>query len=236
MKFSLFVQLQKQLIAWGMAKATAGDLHAIKVTGCEHHTNLGDLKQALLGNLGGTVLEIGPGTGANLSYYSPSIHWLGVEPNRFMHPYLHGEAKRQGLQQIKIHEGIAEHLPAESNTIDTVVSTHVLCSVTHLGQAIQEIKRVLKPGGTFIFLEHVAAKPDTWARHLQESITPAWKTLFDNCHPNREIWKALDEAGFVPMDYEHFQIPFPIVGDHIVGVATKQLSYKKDIEMTPSLS
>lgn len=224
MQLSLLSQLQKRLMAWGMAKATAGDLRAIKVTGCEHHTNMGDLKQALLSNLHGHVLEIGPGTGANLSYYSTDIHWLGVEPNRFMHSYLHEEAKRQGLQQIELHEGTAENLPAKSDTINTVVSTHVLCSVNHLGQAMQEIQRVLKPGGTFIFLEHVAAKSNTWSRHLQDTITPAWKTLFDNCHPNREIWKALDEAGFVPMDYDHFQIPLPIVGPHIAGMATKKLA------------
>ena len=109
--------------------------------------------------------------------------------------------------------------------MDTVVSTHVLCSVTHLEQAIQEIKRVLKPGGTFIFLEHVAAKSDTWTRHLQDSITPVRKTLFDNCHPNREIWKVLETAGFAPMDCDHFQISLPIVGPHIVGMATKQATH-----------
>ena len=221
MIFSRLAQLQQHLFAWGMAQANAANTHAIKLIACREHHNLGDLKQALLGNLQGKVLEIGPGAGANFAYYSPDIDWIGIEPNPFMHSYLHQEADRQKFPKINLHAGTAETLPVEDNSIDAVVSTHVLCSVTHLEKVITEIQRVLKPGGQFIFLEHVAASCGTRTRRIQNSITPLWKILFDNCHPNRETGQVLEAAGFNSVRYENFQLRFPIVGPHIAGIATK---------------
>jgi ubiquinone/menaquinone biosynthesis C-methylase UbiE len=223
MNFSFLAQLPKRLFAWGMAKANAADNHAIKLTACPDHDTMADLKQALLGSLHGTVLEIGPGAGANFAYYPTDIHWIGIEPNPFMHPYLRQEASRRGLQSIELYEGRAESLPVAEASVDAVVSTHVLCSVGQVDRALQEIQRVLKPGGQFIFLEHVAAECGTWMRQVQDGITPIWKTLFDNCHPNRESWKALQSAGFDAVRYEHFQLQLPIVGPHIAGTAIKPL-------------
>jgi ubiquinone/menaquinone biosynthesis C-methylase UbiE len=223
MNFSLLSQLPKRLFAWGMAKANAADNHAIKLIACHDHATMADLKQALLGSLHGTILEIGPGAGANFAYYATDIHWIGIEPNPFMHNYLRQEANQRGLQQIEWYAGSAEDLPVEEASVDAVVSTHVLCSVTDVDQVLREIQRVLKPGGKFVFLEHVAAACGTWTRQVQDSITPAWKTLFDNCHPNRESWKALQSAGFDSISYEHFQLKLPIVGPHIAGTAIKPL-------------
>lgn len=225
MNLSLLSQLQQRFFAWGMSKANAVDNHSIQLTACHDYDNMAELKQALLGSLQGTVLEIGPGAGANLAFYansySKNIHWIGIEPNQFMHPYLYQEAEQRGLKKIELYEGTAENLPVEEATIDTVVSTHVLCSVNNLEQALSEIKRVLKPGGKFVFLEHVAAECGTFSRIVQDGFTPVWKTLFDNCHPNREIGEALSAAGFASLDYEHFQLRVPIVSPHIVGVAIK---------------
>ncbi len=217
-------QLQQRLFAWGMSKANAVDNHGIQLTACAGYDNMADLKKTLLSDLQGTVLEIGPGAGANLAYYPPHIRWIGVEPNHFMHPYLYQEAEQRGLQSIELHEGTAEHLSLESATIDTVVSTHVLCSVRDIEQTLNEIYRVLKPGGKFIFLEHVAAESGTLLRRVQNGLTPVWKTLFDNCHPNREIWMELVDAGFASVDYEHFELQLPVVSPHIVGIATKPLT------------
>jgi ubiquinone/menaquinone biosynthesis C-methylase UbiE len=221
MKFSKLSQVQKRLFAWGMARANDADSHDIKLTACHDHSNLADLKQSLLGDLQGRVLEIGPGAGANLAYYPSDIQWVGIEPNPYMHDYLRQEAANQGLQNIQLHEGAAENLPFDDAMFDAVVSTHVLCSVSHLEQALQEVRRVLKPGGPFIFLEHVGAERGTWTRTLQNSVAPVWKAMFDNCHTNRETWKALEAAGFSSSRYEHFQLQFPVVSPHIVGVATK---------------
>ena len=135
--------IQKRLFAWGMSKANAADDSAIKLIDCPDYESLGELKQALLGNLNHKVLEIGPGAGANLAYYPNKIDWIGLEPNSFMHPYLEKEAQKHGLSQIKLLQGTAEDLPVEDKTIDTVVSTHVLCSVKDLHRSLREIKHIL---------------------------------------------------------------------------------------------
>jgi SAM-dependent methyltransferase len=211
--------LPKRLFAWGMSKANSADISKININDWPDYSNLADLKKALLGNLQGQVLEIGPGTGANFAYYPPTIHWIGIEPNLFMHSYLQKEAAKQEINSSKLFQGTAEKLPIATDSIDIVVSTHVLCSVTDLEESLQEIKRVLKPGGEFIFLEHVAAKSGTCTRTIQNTIQPLWSILFDNCHPDRETGKALETAGFIEVNYRQFQISVPIVGPHIAGIA-----------------
>ena len=200
----------KRLFAWMMAQGSP-----------EYERAVGDRKQALFGDLHGDVLEIGPGTGPNLPYYPHDIHLIGIEPNRFMYPYLEKSCGRLGIN-IDLRSGTAEHLSAEDNSIDAVVSTLVLCSVPDLAGSLQEILRVLKPGGRFLFIEHVAAPHGTWLRRIQRGIRPVWKVIGDGCHPDRETWIALENAGFESVDYQHFQAPFPIVSPHIVGVATKK--------------
>ncbi|AFZ43522.1 Methyltransferase type 11 [Halothece sp. PCC 7418] len=220
MNFIALTQLPKRLFAWGLAKANTADQTSIKLSNCREHSSLADLKRSLLGQIQGTVLEIGPGAGSNFAYYPTDIHWIGVEPNPFMSSYLHQEATQRGIQSIELYEGAAENLPVEADSADVVVSSHVLCSVSNLDQALQEVQRVLKPGGQFIFLEHVAAESCTWTRRIQEGVAPLWKSLFDNCHLNRETWQALEAAGFATLDYHHFQIPLPLVSPHIAGIAT----------------
>jgi ubiquinone/menaquinone biosynthesis C-methylase UbiE len=216
---SLLSQVQRRLFAWGMAQANNADDHSIRVLDNENHDTLADMKRSLLGNLQGRVLEIGPGAGANLKYYPNDIEWIGVEPNPFMHDYLQTEAERQGLQSVNLQEGTAEQLPVGDGSMDVVVSTHVLCSVRDPERVMAEICRVLKPGGRFVFLEHVAAHPTTWKRTLQNAVEPIWKAAFDNCHPNRETGNVLEQAGFRNLSYETFRLAFPVVSPHIAGSA-----------------
>lgn len=216
-----FAQLQQRLFAWGMAQANGADERSLPLHGCQLPTTLADWKQRHLGALRGTVLEIGPGAGASLRYYAPEITWIGIEPNPYMHPYVKQEADRWGLQNAQIYTGSAEQLPITTASVDAVVSTHVLCSVNHLPQVLSEVQRVLKPDGQFVFLEHVAAEASTWTRRLQEGITPVWKRLFDNCHPQRQTERFLEAAGFQRVNYERCHLAFPVVGPHIVGVAHK---------------
>ncbi|MBE9105037.1 methyltransferase domain-containing protein [Nostoc sp. B(2019)] len=202
----------KRLFAWMMAHGNA-----------KYEEEIADRKRALFAQLHGNVLEIGPGTGPNLSYYPSDIHWIGIEPNPFMHPYLQQEAERLGLE-IDLRSGDAEHLEVEDNSMDAVVSTLVLCSVNNLAAVLQEVIRVLKPGGCFFFLEHVAAPQGTMLRRIQHGIKPLWKTLGDGCHPDRETWLALENAGFEQVDYQHFRANLPaIVSPQIIGVAVKKL-------------
>ena len=106
----------KRMFAWLMAHGNA-----------KYEKDIADRKRALFADLNGRVLEIGPGTGPNLPYYPPDIHWIGIEPNPFMHPYLRQEAERLGLD-IDICCRSAEQLGIEDNSMDAVVGTLVLCS------------------------------------------------------------------------------------------------------------
>ena len=200
----------KSVFAWMMAHLSA-----------EYEQTVGERKHSLFANIHGNVLEIGPGTGPNLSYYPKDIHWIGIEPNSYMHSYLNKEAEKLGLN-IDIRTGTAERIDAEDNSIDTVVSTLVLCSVPSLPATLQEILRILKPSGRFLFIEHVAAPKGTLLRKIQSGIKPNWKVIADGCNPDRETWIALKNAGFESVNYEHFEVSVPLVSPHITGVATKK--------------
>lgn len=180
----------------------------------------GERKQALLGGLSGQVIEIGAGTGGNLPFYSPHIHLAALEPNPYMHPYLTRRARSLDVD-VTVHRGFAEDLPFDSESADVVVSTLVLCSVGDPARVLQETLRVLKPGGRFVFLEHVRAGPGSSTRRRQEWIRPIWSLLADGCHPNRETGKLIETAGFRQTNYEQFRLPLPIVGPHIAGTAIK---------------
>ena len=179
-------------------------------------------KRALLGQLHGNVLEIGPGTGPNLAYYPRDIHWIGVEPNPAMLPYLGREAARLNMR-LDIREGVGEELPAANESVDAVVSTLVLCSVRDQAQTLREVLRVLKPGGRFVFVEHVAAPRDTGLRRLQGLVRPVWQVASDGCHPDRETWLAIEQAGFEHVRLEHFRLDAGLAAPHIAGVAIKQV-------------
>jgi ubiquinone/menaquinone biosynthesis C-methylase UbiE len=179
-----------------------------------------DRKHTLFHQLSGTVLEIGAGTGANLAFLPQGIRYLAIEPSLAMQGYLEAEAATVGID-LEIRTGIAEALPIADNSVDAVISTLVLCSVHDMQAAVAEILRVLKPGGQFRFIEHVAAPPATWTRRWQDWLNPAWQLLADGCHPNRETWRAVESAGFSQVALEHFQLPLGLSSPHIAGVATK---------------
>ena len=186
----------------------------------EHY--YGPLKATLFADLQGRVAEIGPGAGINLRHFPKDIELVGVEPNPFMHPKLHAAAVEAG-HRIEIVEGFAEALPLEDESLDAVVSTLVLCSVYEPAQALAEVLRVLRPGGRFYFLEHVAAPEGSGLRHVQNGIAPLWRRLGDGCNPNRDTAKAIRQAGFSDTAFEARRIPVPLfpVTPHIVGFATK---------------
>jgi SAM-dependent methyltransferase len=186
----------------------------------EYDQVVGEYKKKLFADLQGDVLEIGPGTGANFPYFPPRIHWIGIEPNLYMHPYLLKEAERYNFQ-VDIRAQTVEHLDLPDNSVDAVVSTLVMCSVTDPQHTLQEILRVLKPRGKFIFIEHVAAAEQTRTRRLQNFLQPVWKLLADGCNPNRETARFIDQAGFRQVEIENFQAPIAIATPHIAGFAVK---------------
>ena len=199
----------KRFFAWMLAKHA--DAYEQQVAG---------RKRVIFATLEGAVVEIGPGTGSNFRYYPPDIRWIGIEPNVYMRPYLEREAAKYGIP-VDFRSGIAEQLGVPDQSADAVVSTLVLCSVRDQEAVLQEVLRALKPGGRFVFVEHVAAPRGTRQRLVQRLIRPVWQLVGDGCHPDRETWSAIERAGFSEVQYERFRVPWPVVGPHIIGVARK---------------
>lgn len=181
---------------------------------------LTDRKRSLLSQVVGTVIEIGPGAGANFRYYPRDIRWIGAEPNRHMHPYLHRAAEAAGFR-IEVHLSHAENLGLPNESVDTVVATAVLCSVQDPPKVLQEIRRVMKPGGRFIFVEHVAAPRGTVLRSIQRIIQPLWSCMADGCHPVRDTGELIRRAGLKPIVLEDFRLQLGPVSPHIAGFAVR---------------
>jgi ubiquinone/menaquinone biosynthesis C-methylase UbiE len=199
-----------RLHAWALAR------------GSETYENaVAERKRRLFGDLHGNVLELGPGGGVNLSFYPKDIHWIGIEPNPYNHPNIKQAAERAGINGLEFRNLEGNRLEAADNSIDAVVSTLVLCTVPDQEATLLEILRVLKPGGRFAFIEHVAAPRGTFLRSVQSLVRPGWRFLLDGCCPDRETAEAITRAGFSNVKIESFRAPLPIVSLHIAGVAKK---------------
>jgi ubiquinone/menaquinone biosynthesis C-methylase UbiE len=143
----------------------------------------------------GRVLELGIGSGVNLPLYSASVREvIGLDPSAKLLE-MAGEAARPLARPIELLEGSAETIPLEDTSVDTVVSTWTLCSIPNVTRALAEVRRVLKPSGQFLFVEH-GRSPDANVRGWQDRLTPMWKRLAGGCHLNRAIPELLQGAGF----------------------------------------
>ena len=182
---------------------------------------LGDHRKALLSQASGHVLEIGAGTGANLAHYGDRVESLTVtEPEE---PMARRLARRTSelLREVEIVQTPAEHLPFEDATFDTVVSTLVLCTVGDQSRALAEIRRVLKPGGRLLFIEHHRADGPRLAR-WQDRLNGVSKVMGYGCNCNRSTLEAISAAGFTITDVEHGKLAKapPTHAPLSVGVAT----------------
>lgn len=160
-----------------------------------------DTKRELLANARGRVLEVGIGTGLSLPHYPREVDEIvGVDPSQPMLRRARDRAAELG-RDVTLLQAPAEALPFADDSFDTVVTLAVLCSVDDQGRALAEVRRVLRPGGRFIFLEHVrsddpalAQKQDRWER--------PWGWFTCGCHPNRDTLAAIREAGFDVVEAE----------------------------------
>lgn len=175
-----------------------------------------DILAPLLARARGDVLEVGAGDGGNLPHYPSGVSLTLLDVNAYMLGYLPeaGDGRRPAVQ------GAGEALPFPSAHFDTVVATHVLCSVRDQARTLGEVRRVLRPGGRFLFLEHVAAPPGTGTARAQQVINPVWRALGDGCHLTRDTGAAIEAAGFRSVALERLTLDgLWIVGPHVVGVA-----------------
>jgi len=142
----------------------------------------------------GRVLEIGIGSGLNLPFYGPAVKQVvGLEPGA----KLLDMARRVPHSAIPVEfiEGTAEAIPIEDRSIDTVVTTWTMCSIPDVDRAVAEVRRVLKPGGKLVFVEHGRA-PEARVEWWQNSLTPVWRRLSGGCHLNRDIANIIRRNGF----------------------------------------
>ncbi|WP_374356722.1 class I SAM-dependent methyltransferase [Limnohabitans sp.] len=142
----------------------------------------------------GRVLEIGMGTGRNLPFYDRSklTQLVGVDPALQMHRLARRRSEKAGIN-VDLVGLSAERLPLPDDSFDTVVCTYTLCSIPDPVAALVEVRRVLKPGGRFLFCEH-GRSPDPVLARWQERIQPLWMPLAGGCHLTRDVPALLREA------------------------------------------
>ena len=192
---------------WQIARSEEAGLHA--------------MRQRLLAAAAGEVLEVGAGTGANLSCYGPAVVSLTVtEPVVPMMRRLERRVSDRGAA-AKVMRAPAEDLPFDNDTFDVAVSTLVLCGVDDQPRALRELRRVLRPGGRLLFLEHVRSDDPARAR-LQDRMN--WlNRIVVMCDCNRPTLSTINQAGFTVTSLEHTALPKApkFVSPAIMGVATK---------------
>lgn len=183
---------------------------------------LGEWRAELLDLADGEVLEIGSGTGVNAPYYHAD-RVVFTEPEAPMRAKLEAKFEGQTLPYDWTVEPIdAQQLPFESDSFDTVVATLVLCTIPDPAAALAEARRVLKPGGKLIFIEHVAAEEGSDRLKWQQRLEPIWKVCAGNCHLTRDTESTIREAGFEIKDLrrESMRKAIPLVRPTIRGLAT----------------
>ena len=190
-------------------------------------------KTALFENVrrGDLCVEIGIGGGPNLHYYGARAKKVvAVEPNLAFDEFASAEARATGTT-LEVREGVAEAIPFPDGSVDVVVGTMVLCSVQNVAASLAEVRRVLKPGGRYLFSEHTKA-PDDWAllTAAQTVASPLQLALANGCHLRRDPLPEIERA-FRRVDARSFVLsntgrgpPWPphfLLAPHVVGVATK---------------
>jgi len=182
---------------------------------------MGERRRRLLAQVSGDVLEVGAGTGLNLPHYPRELDRLVLaEPNRHMVKRL---KRRLGSLEVptEVIEAPAEALPVDDSSFDAVVSTLVLCTVDDPMRALEEVRRILRPGASLFFIEHVRAEGTRLAR-WQDRLHRAWRGFADGCNCNRPTLNHLRDAGFTVSLEEtaNWRRMPPIVRPLLLGRAT----------------
>ena len=155
----------------------------------------------------GDVLEIGFGGGLNLPYYNRDRVrkvW-GLEPSAPMRQRAEKQIAETDVD-VELIDLPGEQIPLDDNSVDTVLVTYTLCTIPDISDALEGMRRVLKPDGHLLFTEHGRA-PDTGVRRWQDRLNPGWKKLAGGCNMNRDIAGIIEEAGFSVVDDNRMYIP-----------------------------
>jgi ubiquinone/menaquinone biosynthesis C-methylase UbiE len=165
-------------------------------------------RERVIGAAEGRVLEIGVGSGLNLPFYRPPVQEvLALEPAPRL-VTMARSASHRARMPVSFLEASAEAIPLDQHCVDTIVTTWTMCSIPHAATALAEMRRVLRPGGKLLFVEHGLA-PDESVRRWQDRLTPVWKRFSGGCHLNRPIRSMIEGAGFRIHRIETGYIPGP---------------------------
>jgi SAM-dependent methyltransferase len=181
------------------------------------------------------LVEVGAGTGANFVFLPKNMEIVCVEPNEFSKKFLLANAaKFPGIEIKQYHIGFGEDMTfIETESVDAVVCTHVLCSVRDVDQCLKEILRILKKGGKFLFMEHIEAASGSRTKYWQHFFKRPWHVFADGCHLTRRIHVNIEKAGFSKLDLSFFDMEnlwslnflfkrlALLIIPHCQGVATK---------------
>jgi ubiquinone/menaquinone biosynthesis C-methylase UbiE len=164
------------------------------------HRELAAYRQRIVPAAQGRVLEIGIGSGLNLPFYGAGVGAvIGLDPSSPLLTMAQGQVTAGA--PVSMLQGAAEAIPLETASMDTVVTTWTLCSIPNVMAALADMRRVLKPSGALLFVEHGKA-PDAAVARWQDRLTPLWKPIAGGCHLNRKIDALIRDAGFAIMDIQ----------------------------------
>jgi len=164
-------------------------------------------RKKIIPNATGKVLEIGIGPGSNLKHYDNSkvTSILGIDPSKELNQIAKNRAEKYNLNIEFLIES-ASDLSVDNHSIDTVVSTYALCSIPEPEKTLQEIKRVLKSDGIFIFSEH-GLSPDKTVSFVQNTTDSFYPKIAGGCHTNRNIEKLILDNGFEFIELDNIYLP-----------------------------
>ncbi len=182
----------------------------------------GKYKRELFKDHPETVVEIGPGAGANMRYLRKGTRLIAIEPNIHMHGNLKRSARKHGIH-LEIKTIVGEDMDLPDNSFEFVVCTLVMCTVTNPIQCLEQIKRILKPSGVFVFIEHVRARENTIVSLIQNLTFKPWFWFFEGCNTMRDTQSLIESVGFNDLSIEEYNSysPFIPITPQIRGKAIK---------------
>ena len=206
------------LLSWDNAlHARAYDV----ICGFCDRQGLRERRAELLGDLTGTVVELGAGTGFNFEHYPASAEVFASDLNPGM---LERAVRRAGEAQatVRVFAADAMRLPLKDASVDTVVWTLLMCSVPVPDATFAEVRRVLKPGGRLRFIDHVRDHEGSRRQKIQDAVNPMWRRFTGGCNCNRsDLPQRIQAAGLDASEVDCFKIGHTHVAPHIVGEAKK---------------